>query len=269
MFVKLADLDIVTWKAITDLYKQDSLPPHCYTIYDMLYYLESIDFQARIRGDAIQSYVLVWKRDPDYCSLHLWNTDFELFSMMEIPQQAKVVLVQLYNEKPGNAEEVADHLRSRGYKRVEKTLFHDMVCDSISFKPYSGETLAVKLGSEHIELLLDLKASAGEKVSIERIVELLRDSLSYGVVVNSMLVSTAFAYLRLPEIYIIGDVFTRPEYRRKGYAKAVVSAVTRRAIETGAIAVLHVNALNEPAIRVYKSLGYSVIRTRSWIIASS
>ena len=57
------------------------------------------------------------------------------------------------------------------------------------------------------------------------------------------------------------------EYRGKGYAKAVVSALTREAVTSGALAGLHVEEDNEPAIRIYENLGYKIIKTRTWIFA--
>ncbi len=53
-----------------------------------------------------------------------------------------------------------------------------------------------------------------------------------------------------------------------GYAKAVTSAVTRDAIFSGALAMLHVEEENEPAIRAYRRLGYRVVRRKPWIRAS-
>lgn len=267
MLVKLADLDIAVWKALTDLYKRDPLPPHCYTIYDMLYQLESMDLRARICEGTLQSYLLVWIRGSDHYCLHVWNTDLELLSTVEIPHGARAV-VQLYNEEPGDAERVMDCVAGMGCGNIEKRSFHDMVCDYKSFKPSSNETLTVKLDPEHAELLLDLRTSTGKKASLEETVELLRSRTFYGIIIDGLLVSTASLCVRLPEIYVVSDVLTRPEYRGRGYAKAVVSAVTRKAVESGAVAVLHVEALNEPAIRVYKSLGYGIVRTRSWLIAS-
>jgi Predicted acetyltransferase len=66
---------------------------------------------------------------------------------------------------------------------------------------------------------------------------------------------------------MVGDVYTRPEYRGRGNAKAVTSAITREAIVSGAMASLHVKANNEPAIKVYRSLGYIIVKIHDWIVA--
>jgi len=87
------------------------------------------------------------------------------------------------------------------------------------------------------------------------------------VIVDSEIVSTSATCIRLPEVCIVCDVYTRPEFRGRGYAKAVSSAVTRRAVESGAVALLSVEVNNEPALKLYRGLGYRVARTRPWIIA--
>ncbi|MEM0262698.1 MAG: GNAT family N-acetyltransferase [Nitrososphaerota archaeon] len=91
--------------------------------------------------------------------------------------------------------------------------------------------------------------------------------MHYGIIVDNVLASIAASYVTLPRIYVIGGVFTREKYRGRGYAKAVTSALTREAAFSGAIAGLHVEADNEPAIKVYKNLGYQITKTRTWIFA--
>ncbi|HDD33548.1 MAG TPA: GNAT family N-acetyltransferase, partial [Thermofilaceae archaeon] len=82
------------------------------------------------------------------------------------------------------------------------------------------------------------------------------------------LVSIACAYLRLPEVWVVGDVYTHPAYRGRGYAKAATSAITSDAISAGAIAMLHVAEGNEPALRVYRALGYRVTGRKPWVFYS-
>jgi len=64
--------------------------------------------------------------------------------------------------------------------------------------------------------------------------ELLVKHRYYGVFEAGELVSVACAYLRLPEVWIVGDVYTLPEHRNRGHAKAVTFAVTRDALASGA-----------------------------------
>jgi GNAT superfamily N-acetyltransferase len=57
-------------------------------------------------------------------------------------------------------------------------------------------------------------------------------------------------------VAVVGNVFTHPRYRSRGYSTIVTSAVTRELLERCPLVVLTVEASNEPAIRVYRRLGY-------------
>lgn len=69
----------------------------------------------------------------------------------------------------------------------------------------------------------------------------------------------------MPEVLPIGNVYTHPDYRGRGYAKTVTSAITGDALLSGARALLHVAEDNEPAIRVYRTLGYRTISRKPWV----
>jgi len=72
-----------------------------------------------------------------------------------------------------------------------------------------------------------------------------------------VLVSIACAYLKMPEVWLIGDEFTHPNHGGRGYAKTAVAS--------GAKALLHVREDNKPAIKVYEALGYKEISRKQWI----
>ena len=96
----------------------------------------------------------------------------------------------------------------------------------------------------------------------------LESGIFYGIKVNGRLVSTAGTHIISPErrIVAVGNVFTHPHFRGRGYAQAVTGAVTAEALrgfgpdEPGqpeALAILNVRADNAPAIRAYMNIGYT------------
>jgi predicted GNAT family acetyltransferase len=87
------------------------------------------------------------------------------------------------------------------------------------------------------------------------------------MIIDGEIVSAAAICNKLPEAGIVCDVYTKPEFRGRGYAKAVTSATTRRIVETDAVALLYVEIGNEPAIKVYTELGYKITRTLPWVAA--
>ena len=251
--------------ALTELYKRDPLPPHCYLVYDLIYELKSVDVILGVSGDVVESYVLIW-RGPGSYGIHLWRPSRDLVSRLAV-QPDRVAYVLVYEGEEEHVLVVERRLKDLGYLRVQRKVFHDMVCTEDTFSPSANEGLAVKLGPRHAELFADLKRSRGQELSLEEAREILRKRRYYGVIIDGKLVSTASRYVALQEIHVIGDVYTRPEYRGRGYAKAATSAITREAVASGAIASLHVESANEPAIRVYRRLGYHISKTYPWIEA--
>ena len=87
----------------------------------------------------------------------------------------------------------------------------------------------------------------------------------YGVSVDSELVSYAGSFLQLPQVWMIGGVFTHPSHRNKGYATLATSAVTEEALKNAETAALFVRSDNYSAIRVYEKIGYKKIGEKLWV----
>jgi predicted GNAT family acetyltransferase len=87
----------------------------------------------------------------------------------------------------------------------------------------------------------------------------------YGVFEDSELVSYAGSFIQLPEVWMIGGVYTLPEKRNRGYALLATSAVTKEALNKAAAAALFVRSDNHPAITVYEKIGYKKIGEKIWV----
>jgi GNAT superfamily N-acetyltransferase len=96
----------------------------------------------------------------------------------------------------------------------------------------------------------------------------LESGIFYGIKVNGRLVATAGTHVisLAQRIVAVGNVFTHPHFRGRGYAQAVTGAVTAEALrlfgpdqpgQPEAMAILNVRADNAPAIRAYTNIGYS------------
>lgn len=82
-----------------------------------------------------------------------------------------------------------------------------------------------------------------------------------GVVVGGRLVAVAGTHVVSPaeRVAVVGNVFTHPAYRGRGYATAATSAVTERLLEYCDHVVLTVDPTNTPAVTAYQRLGYEEI----------
>jgi len=87
----------------------------------------------------------------------------------------------------------------------------------------------------------------------------------YGVFIDNELVSYAGSFLQLPQIWMIGGVYTHPNHRSKGYATLATSAITEEALRNADSASLFVRVDNYPAIKVYEKIGYKKISEKLWI----
>jgi len=250
--------------------RENPFSAHCYAFYYLMHEPCRTEIVLVASGNAVESYSLIRYGSRftimDIYEVHIWSPAREVVREISIPPD-KRVNIQLHNSTPNDIELVINHFKSLGFREFQVGEFHDMICIHESFKPSSLEKLAVKLGEEHASLYRDLELERGIEISVEEAREILKTYLHYGVIVDGVLVSIVASYITLPWIYIIGGVFTREKYRGRGYAKAVVSAITRKALSSGAVVGLHVEVGNEPAKRVYKTLGYQIARIRTWIFA--
>ena len=261
--VDVNSLNALIWKAIRRLYLSDPLI-HVYLMYDLIYYFEDIKLYFAINKSAIIGYILIWHGPYSY-GVHLWGKVNELLKY--IPINGKVI-IQVYDKSFVGF--VVDYLKERGLRNIDITTYINMVVFSNEFKAFKHEGITLLNSSceEHLQHFIRLKEVQGISMDKSKAMDILYRYRYYGLFVEDKLVSTACAYLRMPEVWIIGDVFTHPDYRGRGYAKAVTSAITNDAIVSGAKALLHVRADNKPAIRVYRAIGYKEISRRPWIMFS-
>lgn len=103
------------------------------------------------------------------------------------------------------------------------------------------------------------------KRNLKRYVDWITKMPVYGLFKEDELVSYAGSFIQLPQIWMIGGVFTHPKNRNKGYSLLATSAVTREALKNAEKAALFVRSDNYPAIRVYDKIGYRKIGDKIWV----
>jgi ribosomal protein S18 acetylase RimI-like enzyme len=80
-----------------------------------------------------------------------------------------------------------------------------------------------------------------------------------GVAAGFVQLYPCFSSLSVSFIWILNDLYVRPEYRTAGIGRALMDAARRMGEETGAARLLLETAPdNHPARRLYESLGYTV-----------
>jgi RimJ/RimL family protein N-acetyltransferase len=95
--------------------------------------------------------------------------------------------------------------------------------------------------------------------------EMITKHPTFGVFINNKLVAYAGSFIQLPQVWMIGGVYTNPAYRNKGYATQATFAITREALTNAETAALFVRSDNYPAIKAYEKIGYKKIGEKLWI----
>ena len=244
------------WNAVTKLYLSNPIR-HAYLLFDLIYYSDKSDIHILLKNNEICGYLLVWKGAVTR-GVHIWG-DAE--SLIKYLPANTPMIIQIYSEKLLNP--ILNHLKPLD-ANINVITHFDMQVDEQSFRPYNPER-AVQITDNYLKHFIELKKVQGRVLDEKTAKDIILNWKYYGFFVNDKLVSIACAYIRLNEAWAIGDVYTHSEFRGKGYAKIVTSAITQKAIMTGARAYLHVRKDNAPAISVYKTLGYRVFDERPWI----
>ncbi len=102
-------------------------------------------------------------------------------------------------------------------------------------------------------------------VPMEWIRECLERDIVFGVFSDGKLASVASVAAWLPQVAVIMGVETKNEFRRRGLGAIVVSAAVREALGRSGSCSLFVRSDNEPAIALYRALGFKKIGEELWI----
>lgn len=154
-----------------------------------------------------------------------------------------------------------EHLRNveRYFVMLRRSLMMRMLVSAESFVPVDGE--AVRLEGSHIAAVNALYSTEGGPTAYTP--DHLFEGVYYGVYVDSRLVSIAGTHVvsDAEGVAVVGNVFTHPRYRNRGYSKVATSAATRALLERCPLVVLTVEISNDPAVQVYRGLGYESVCT--------
>ncbi len=231
---------------------------YAYLLYDLTVYPNVSKALLRVEDDVIVGYALAWFRfEPQTVILYGELNEVPIYEVLRL----KSLVWVPFNEYPSIKRELLKY----GIVGNECVML-DMVATPDTFPwdaTYADE--CVRLGPSNVDALQEFWDSVGVRIPREVVLEAINDHVCYGVFINDKLVSVARTYVRTPHVWVVGGVFTHPDFRGRGFAKAVTAAVTREALLSGAYALLHVREDNYPAIRVYRRVGYELIGRRVWV----
>jgi ribosomal protein S18 acetylase RimI-like enzyme len=172
--------------------------------------------------------------DPAACRAVLGTTLRPRLAFVQATEEYRAALIDLYDLDP-------------------PVRLLRMVVDRASFLPWAGsvERLTTR-DVDDLNRLYRLGLGSGFPASV------LDEGVYYGVRANGRLVAAAGTHAINPRegLAVVGNVMTHADYRGRGFAKAVTSAVTAELLDRVPDVVLNVHATNGPAVAAYSHLGY-------------
>ena len=144
----------------------------------------------------------------------------------------------------------------RKYYHVEKiTYLQRMMVNPQHFSPQNGQV--ERLSGAHINALNNLYLpGGGPYFSQPKTVE---QAVYFGIFNNGTLVAAGGSHVVAPnqQIAVVGNIFTDFNFRGKGYATNITSAITQQLLDYGCTdVILSVDPENKPAVLAYKKLGF-------------
>jgi ribosomal protein S18 acetylase RimI-like enzyme len=200
-------------------------------------------------------------RGERVCALALLYAGLQppvLFLMGE-PTGLALLLSTTIREREVYVNSLPEHLPivAAHYSYAEPAEMRRMAVTSLCFRPDPRAGLAERLtpGSQ-AEIQRLFSASGWSVIAFGP--DQLSSGSYFGVREGGRLVAVAGTHVVDPvhRLAAVGNVFTHPERRERGYAGACTSRVTEELLRQGMDVVLNVKAGNAPALHVYHRLGY-------------
>jgi RimJ/RimL family protein N-acetyltransferase len=253
---KIERIDENNKQKILSILKQD-IVKHVFAYYDLQHEAEKTTVYASFKNSELEGYILI-------------------FTALEYPS----VILEC---KSNLARELMKYAREKHFiMHTYPTLLQTVKATFPDAKHYVEDWMMVERAEAHffksplvrrlfthedaskLSALLSTRTDRPAVVE-KRFVELVTKTPVYGVLVNSELVAYAGSFIQLPEVWMIGGVYTRPDHRNKGYATLATSAVTQEALKHAEKAALFVRSDNAPAVKAYEKIGYVKIGEKLWV----
>jgi RimJ/RimL family protein N-acetyltransferase len=256
MMFKVEKVDEGNRQRLVEYVKSDIIK-HVFAFYDVQYDPEHTAIYAALKKERVIGYILIYSAtdvlsvilecEEDAAETLIAHTPENHFIMHTTPNLLPVIKRRFPNAK--------DYIENWMLVRKPEASF----CSSRLVKRLRTEEDAAMLAK-----LLYERRDRPERM-MTKYIEWVTKLPIYGVFKKDTLVSYAGSFIQLPQVWMIGGVYTDPEHRNKGYALLATSAITEEALKHAEAAALFVRSDNYPAVRVYEKIGYRKIGEKLWI----
>lgn len=243
-------------KSIIEYLKSDVVK-HVFAFYDIQHEFEHTTMHVALKKEKIVGYILVFTA-TEVPSVILECGADTAGKLLDCAPENRFILHTL----PKNRDTVTERFpNAKTYVENWMLVRRD---EATAFKSHIVRKLETKEDAQMLATLLLGRKDRSRRI-MKRYVDWAAKMPLYGVFENDQLVSYAGSFIQLPQLWMIGGVYTAPEKRNMGYALAATSAVTQEALKQAGVAALFVRSDNYPAIRIYEKIGYRKIGEKIWI----
>lgn len=229
---------------------------HAFAVWDLQHFADRIEFRVLQRDDRPVAYLLLWRGGKGAVSVH-WAgaTEGAEPLLAELPARPFVAILPdpfgpIAAERHGPAQLYGVSLRVCREPPPTTGAARRLVPSDSAELDQLARDYPQPLTSAYLGMPLDREYVAG-------------------VFEKERLVSVGRAQVRLPTVWMIGGIFTRPEARGRRYGRDVTALLANEAARTGAVTSLYVRDGNAPAEAIYDRLGFLPVGHRIWVDAGA
>lgn len=249
-------VDEANKQRIIDLFRSDVIR-HVFAFYDIKYEPEHTTMYAAFENGSLRGYIVIYTA-LEYPSVVLECEIDQVEKLIKYAPQEDFILHAPPNLLPtikGRYPEAKHYVESwMLVKKGEADFF-----ESKLVRRLHNEDDASRLA-----MLLSTRKDRPQG-TVKKYNDLIGKQPIYGVFVDSELVCYAGSFIQLPQVWMIGGVYTHPRHRNRGYATLATSTVTKEALKRAESAALFVRSDNYSAIKVYEKIGYKKIGEKLWV----
>jgi RimJ/RimL family protein N-acetyltransferase len=254
--VRIEEINEKNKQAVIAFLKSDIIK-HVFAVYDIQNDPQHTTTYAAFENGELEGYILIYTA-ADVPSVILECEDKVAERLLEHAPSSKFILHAPPNLLPAIKKRFPD----------AKHYVEDWMLIRKNEATFFKSGLVRRLRNEEDALkLADLLLSRKDRPpnTLTKYAEWISKMPIYGVFKEDQLVSYAGSFIQLPQVWLIGGVYTDPEHRNKGYATMATSAITEEALRTAEAAALFARSDNHPAIRAYEKIGFRKVGEKVWV----
>ena len=190
-----------------------------------------------------------------------YQPDIAPFAALKEP--TAINLTKLYDSTAAGRKLAVSFLNDMPLNENQWKLLHRLDCCQMVYEnPVASFTTnanpkIVQLTDEHIPAMLELTALTKPGPFLQRTILF---GNYFGIFIDGKLVAMAGQRMHPVPYLEVSAVCTHPDFRGKGYAKALMLHVMKLILDNGFTPFLHVLTSNTGAIQLYESIGYRIRR---------